>query len=86
MGPDDAMGMSTDLAYILEGEAEIDTNKDVEKKIKFIPLFQKLDPTIDLKVDILNEDGYEDPFVVDGILIGALTDGMKRKIEGTLHL
>ena len=59
MGPDDTMGMSNDLVDILEGEVEIDTKKDVDKKGNFFPVFQKLDPTIDLNVDILNEDGIK---------------------------
>ena len=58
----------------------------MDKKWKFVPEFQKLDLAIGLKVDILNEDGYEDPYIVDGILTGALTDGMKRKTKRMSHL
>ena len=56
------------------------------KKGKFAPEFQKLDPITSLRVDILNKDKYEDPFVVDGILEGALTNRMKKKTEGISHL
>ena len=71
VGPEDTIGMSNDLVNILEGEARIDTSKDVDQKEKFVYVFQKLDPTTGLRVDILNEDGYEDPFLVDGILTGS---------------
>ena len=56
------------------------------KNKKFIPVFQKLDPAIGLKIDIINEDGYEDPYVVDEILTSVLTNGMKNKIKRMSHL
>ena len=68
------------------GDAKIDTNKDVDKKGKLVSEFQKLDLANGLKVDILNENRYEDPYVVDGILTGALTDGMKSKTKRMSHL
>ena len=58
----------------------------MNKKMKFVPVFQKLNWATGLRVDILNEDGYEDPFVVDGILTGPLTDGMKKKTQGMSNL
>ena len=79
------MGLSVDLADTLDGEAEINTSKDMEKKRKFVPVFQKLDLATSLKMDILNEDGYKDPFIVDGILTGALTDEMKSKTKRISH-
>ena len=77
IGSKDTMGMSIDLTNIIDSEAEINISKDKAKKGKFVPIFQNLDLAIGLRVDILNEDRYEDPFVVDGILTGALTYGMK---------
>ena len=86
VGPEDTIGMSNDLVNILEGEGRIDTSKDVDQKEKFVYVFQKLDPTTGLRVDILNEDGYEDPFLVDGILARALTDGMTKKTQEMSNL
>ena len=58
----------------------------MDKKGKFVPVFQKFNRATGLRVEILNEDGYEDLFVVDGILSGPLTDGMKKKTQGMSHL
>ena len=59
----------------------------MDKKGKFVLVFQNLDhPTTGLNVDIINKDGYEDPYVVDGILTGALTNGMKNRTKRMSHL
>ena len=86
MGSKDTMGMSTDLIETVEDSAEVHTSKDMAKKGKFAPKFQKFDPIIGRRVDIPNEAGYEDPFVVDGIFSGSLIDGIKKKVEEMSHL
>ena len=78
--------MNIDLADILEGEAKVDVNKDVSKKRKSIPVFQNFDPATSLKEDIINEDGYEDPYIVNGILTVALIDGIKKRTKRMSHL
>ena len=86
MGPNDTLGMSIYLIDTIEGSIEVQTSKDMNKKGKFAPKFQKLDLITGLRVNIFNEDRYKNSFVVDGILLGSLTDGMKKKAEGSSHL
>ena len=62
-----------------------DRRKNMDKKGKFVPEFNKKDPATRPKMDITNEAGYENPYVVDNILTGALTEGMKKKASKMSH-
>ena len=60
--------MDYELLNVSGKETNEGQKKNMDKKGKFVPEFNKKDPATRPKMDITNEAGYENPYVVDNIL------------------